>query len=339
MPRMATTASSVMLMTAWSVDMGRDRTRTEPRGGIRVAGGHHGAMPTAVVILPSGTYRAADFVTAADRLGVDLIVASDSGGDLGELTGEGVLAVDCGDDAAAAEAIVGLAAARTIDAVVAADDQGVVIAALAARRLGLPHNDPGAAAATRDKSVMRARLEAGGVPQPAVPGLGRRRPSRCGRDRLPVRREAPAPVGQPGRDPGRRSGRPGDCGGPDSGDPRRGERGRPPAAGGRDRHRGHGLATDRELHRAGGHRPLGRADRRRGRDRVAEHGCLVRAQRQASVAVSVTAWPGATTWSEVSDAEPAAMPVPWLTVRIVQKPGWVLAHSCKERLTCCLPPG
>jgi biotin carboxylase len=123
-------------------------------------------MPTAVVILPSGTYRAADFVAAAADLGIDLIIASDSGADLDGLTGERVLGVDCGDDETAAEAIVALAGRRAVDAIVPADDRGVVIAALAARRLGLPHNDPDAARATRDKSVMRARLESGGVPQP-----------------------------------------------------------------------------------------------------------------------------------------------------------------------------
>ena len=61
-----------------------------------------------------------------------------------------------------------------LDAVVAVDDQGVVVAALAATRLGLAHNPPAAVAATRDKAAMRTALAAAGtVRQPAfliVPG-------------------------------------------------------------------------------------------------------------------------------------------------------------------------
>jgi biotin carboxylase len=53
-----------------------------------------------------------------------------------------------------------------IDGIVAADDTGVVVAAVAGQKLGLPSNDPDAARATRDKAVMRRRLELGEVPQP-----------------------------------------------------------------------------------------------------------------------------------------------------------------------------
>ncbi len=44
---------------------------------------------------------------------------------------------------------------RRIDGIVAVDDQGVLAAALAASRLGLPHNPPEAVMATRDKLAMR----------------------------------------------------------------------------------------------------------------------------------------------------------------------------------------
>ncbi|MGZ4431692.1 MAG: ATP-grasp domain-containing protein, partial [Gaiellales bacterium] len=63
--------------------------------------------------------------------------------------------------------IVELASRSSLDAVVAVDDQGVLAAALAAERLGLPHNPPDAVRATRDKAQMRRALERAGVPQPA----------------------------------------------------------------------------------------------------------------------------------------------------------------------------
>jgi len=46
------------------------------------------------------------------------------------------------------------------------DDSGVVLAAAAAQRLGLPHNDPAAALAARDKFTMRGLMAAAGVPCP-----------------------------------------------------------------------------------------------------------------------------------------------------------------------------
>ena len=49
---------------------------------------------------------------------------------------------------------------------VAVDDQGVEIAAVAGERLGFRHNDPVAAAATRDKVAMRGALAEAGVAQP-----------------------------------------------------------------------------------------------------------------------------------------------------------------------------
>ncbi|MBU1866431.1 MAG: ATP-grasp domain-containing protein [Actinobacteria bacterium] len=123
-------------------------------------------MPTVLVILPTATYRAPDFVGAADELRLDLVVASEEPHALGDLMGERFLVIDCADVGAAADAIVELADRVPLDAIVAADDQGVVVAAVAAERLGLPHNPPAAARATRDKAVMRGLLAAANVPQP-----------------------------------------------------------------------------------------------------------------------------------------------------------------------------
>jgi hypothetical protein len=58
------------------------------------------------------------------------------------------------------------------DAVVAADDRGVVIAATASNMLGIPANPVSAVASTRDKAHMRALLDGADVPQPEF-GLAR----------------------------------------------------------------------------------------------------------------------------------------------------------------------
>jgi biotin carboxylase len=121
-------------------------------------------MPIALVLLPSSTYRASDFVRAAEGLGVDLVVASEQPAPFD--MGDRYLHVDCRDPEQAAEAIVRFGDRAAIDGVVAADDAGVVAAALAATKLGLRSNTPEAAAATRDKSRQRSLLAAGEVPQP-----------------------------------------------------------------------------------------------------------------------------------------------------------------------------
>jgi biotin carboxylase len=116
-----------------------------------------------LLLLPTATYRAADFLTAARALGAEVVVASER-----RLVsmGDAQLTLDLCRPEAAAEAIAALAEERPLDAVVAVDDQGVRVAALAAERLGLAGNPPAAAAATRDKAAMRSALAAAGVPQP-----------------------------------------------------------------------------------------------------------------------------------------------------------------------------
>jgi biotin carboxylase len=121
-------------------------------------------MPTAVVVLPSTTYRAADFVAAAEALGVGLIVASEGPPPLD--MGDGYLQIDCANPALAAEAIVAFGDRVGIDGVVAADDGGVVVAAITGQTLGLRSNTPEAATATRDKGAQRKALAAAEVPQP-----------------------------------------------------------------------------------------------------------------------------------------------------------------------------
>jgi biotin carboxylase len=116
-----------------------------------------------LLLLPTASYRAADFLAAARALGAEVVVASDR-----RLVsmGDSQLTLDLSRPEAAAEAIAALAEERPLDAVVAVDDQGVRVAALAAERLGLSGNPVEAAAATRDKAAMRRALAAAGVPQP-----------------------------------------------------------------------------------------------------------------------------------------------------------------------------
>ena len=94
------------------------------------------------------------------------MVASERRQALAGVMGHRALTVNCKNLDAAADSIARLAARKPLDAVVAVDDEGVLVAALAGQRLGLAHNPPDAAARSRDKAAMRRALEDAAVPQP-----------------------------------------------------------------------------------------------------------------------------------------------------------------------------
>jgi biotin carboxylase len=112
-------------------------------------------------VLPTATYRATDFVLAAESLGAHVVVASEAAPPLGRS-----VVVDLDDATAAAELLARVDDGVPIDAIVAVDDRGVVLAATAAAQLGLRGNPPEAVAATRDKLAMRLLLSDAEVAQP-----------------------------------------------------------------------------------------------------------------------------------------------------------------------------
>jgi len=119
-----------------------------------------------LLILPTDTYRAADFLAAASRLDVDVIVGSERRQMMAASMGDRAVVVPMGDVDAAVGIIAALHERRPVDAVLAVDDQGLMVAAAASEHLGMTHNPPASVAATRDKAALRARLAASSVPQP-----------------------------------------------------------------------------------------------------------------------------------------------------------------------------
>ena len=123
-------------------------------------------MPRLLLLIPTQSYRAPDFLAAAERLGVDLVVGTDRCRTVAEACEMDELALPTRDPAAAASRIVELAQERPLSAIVAAEDATVAIAARASEALGLRHNPVAAAEASRDKRRLRARLDEAGLPQP-----------------------------------------------------------------------------------------------------------------------------------------------------------------------------
>lgn len=123
-------------------------------------------MGRVLLLLPTATYRAPDFLAAAEALDAEVVVASDRQQALAGVMGDRAVRLDLRRPAEAADELVAHAHRSPVDAIVAVDDQGVVVAALAAARLGLPHNPPEAVAATRDKAQLRRIWEESGISQP-----------------------------------------------------------------------------------------------------------------------------------------------------------------------------
>ena len=124
-------------------------------------------MLRVLLLLPTTTYRTADFLAAAARLGLDVVVASEEASAVEALNPDGLLALDFRDPAACARRVAELAAHRPIAAAVGVDERTVVAAAAISAALGLPSNPPGATVAAWHKPTLRRRLASAGVPQPA----------------------------------------------------------------------------------------------------------------------------------------------------------------------------
>jgi biotin carboxylase len=123
-------------------------------------------VPRILLLLPSATYRAPDFLQAAARLEVDVVVGSEFRQALSHEMGDRALVVPLDNADEAVGAIVALDARTKLDAVLAVDDQGLIVASLASSALGLRHNPSDAVLASRDKRLMRELFRSAALAQP-----------------------------------------------------------------------------------------------------------------------------------------------------------------------------
>jgi biotin carboxylase len=119
-----------------------------------------------LLVLPSATYRAPDFLAAAARLGAEVVVGSEHRQALSDSMGDRAVTLSLAQPQLAADQIERLAERAPLDAIVAVDDGGTRAAAVASERLGLRGNPPDAVARARNKAAMREAFAAAGVPQP-----------------------------------------------------------------------------------------------------------------------------------------------------------------------------
>ncbi len=118
-----------------------------------------------LIIAPNGSYRIAPFLGAAQRLGIEAMIASDARHALTAPAGSG-LSINLREPASALRVLLREAQVRPFDAVVGTDDSSTELAAALCARLGLPHNPVNAVRIARRKDLARARLAQAGVPVP-----------------------------------------------------------------------------------------------------------------------------------------------------------------------------
>jgi biotin carboxylase len=111
-----------------------------------------------LLLIPTTSYKTADFMEAAERLGVQLVVGTDRRQALEKLQPGHTLALDLLRPDRALSTILDAHFAGAFAAVVGTDDETTLLAATAAEALGLPHNPPEAVAASRDKYEARQRF-------------------------------------------------------------------------------------------------------------------------------------------------------------------------------------
>ena len=125
------------------------------------------APPRLLLLVPTTTYRTEDFVEAAGRLEVDLVVAAERPNTLAAALPDHLLTLPFDDPPAAAALMRDYARTRPVAAVVPVDDATTVVGAAIGQALGLRANAPAAVSATRDKQAMREALGRSGVRQPS----------------------------------------------------------------------------------------------------------------------------------------------------------------------------
>ena len=105
-------------------------------------------------------YQTRAFATAAERLGYELVLATDRCHVLEDPWGDRAIALRFEDPAGAAAV---LAAQAEVDGIVAVGARPAYIAALAAARMGILYNSPASVAASRNKFLARERFHSAGL--------------------------------------------------------------------------------------------------------------------------------------------------------------------------------
>jgi hypothetical protein len=123
-------------------------------------------MPRVLLLATTTGYQTRSFGEAAERLGVDLVFATDRCHMIEDPWRDQAIPIRFHDEAAAVADIVESARGRPVDGILVVGDRPTVIGARVAERLGMPGHRPAAAEVARDKERTRVCLRDAGLPGP-----------------------------------------------------------------------------------------------------------------------------------------------------------------------------
>jgi formate-dependent phosphoribosylglycinamide formyltransferase (GAR transformylase) len=124
-------------------------------------------MRRLLLLIPSSSYRTTDFLNAAERLGAEVVVASNERQTLEQVVPGKTLTLDFIDLPGSTEKAVAFSRNYPIEAVVSTDEEATVLAAMISEALSLPHNPVEATAAAKNKQCLREILTAASVRTPS----------------------------------------------------------------------------------------------------------------------------------------------------------------------------
>jgi biotin carboxylase len=123
-------------------------------------------MVRVLLLLPTTTYRASDFIAAALRMGLDVVVASERANTMSRLHPERFMTLSFGDLDACVAQVREFHAQWPIEAVIPVDDETAITAAAIGAALSLRHNSVESAQAAHDKNRLAELLKRRSVQAP-----------------------------------------------------------------------------------------------------------------------------------------------------------------------------
>jgi carbamoylphosphate synthase large subunit len=123
-------------------------------------------MKRIFVVIPTTSYRAHDFIKAANQLDVELVIGSERRQALSKLLPDTSLALNLQSLKSSIEKIKKFSQKKPLDAIIGVDEETVILAAMASEELGLLYNSVSSVKATRDKHLMRQKFTRAGLLNP-----------------------------------------------------------------------------------------------------------------------------------------------------------------------------
>ena len=124
-------------------------------------------MARVLLLIPTTSYRAKDFLDATDAVGATAVVGSDQPQVLADAAPGTSLAVDFHDIDASVATIAAFHRDYPLDAIIPADEQAAVLAAAASHALNLDHSPTHAVQIAGNKHLLRQALAPAPVDSPA----------------------------------------------------------------------------------------------------------------------------------------------------------------------------